>query len=417
MELIEIKLPNEPIEEKLQNEPVEVESDKRNKHRKVFIFFAFIAVMILICVLSMKFFKVSETPIINNSIDPNTSGLQLNETKQVEPSETTSIHDENLSENPLKNLNDNLEAEFSSVNFESEINFDSYNKLPSDFKPDFYKGIPVVHRAFIWGQVMLKVCGDKSDFEEVKNNDVDNLESLDCMNNITLDSNRTLTAHPKFSKNESDESLNEMQKKLAIVLIKYGKFDKEIGYIQGINYVAGFLCIYFQPKEALFFLKFLMKSKELRNLYVESDDKKEELWKSIFEIIQKHEIKLLETIIKCDQGIDTLKIHSSSLLKVMFVKGDNFELIARIWDLFAKYNFDLYKVFPLLILTLLKINITQILAANDIGDLVNVFKNWMSVDPNEFIEAFKKVEAQMNPEKSTGPITKIKDKILNYFKK
>lgn len=73
---------------------------------------------------------------------------------------------------------------------------------------------------------------------------------------------RTFPTHPYFS-----AQLGAGQLSLYNILKAYSLLDQEVGYCQGLSFVAGILLLHMGEEEAFHMLKFLMFDRGLRKQY------------------------------------------------------------------------------------------------------------------------------------------------------
>ncbi|KAM5340113.1 TBC1 domain family member 1 isoform 2-T3 [Glossophaga mutica] len=79
---------------------------------------------------------------------------------------------------------------------------------------------------------------------------------------ILIDLGRTFPTHPYFS-----AQLGAGQLSLYNILKAYSLLDQEVGYCQGLSFVAGILLLHMEEEEAFHMLKFLMFDRGLRKQY------------------------------------------------------------------------------------------------------------------------------------------------------
>lgn len=83
---------------------------------------------------------------------------------------------------------------------------------------------------------------------------------------IQKDVTRTYPEHRKFSNKSVHGAKGRSQ--LYNVLRAYAAFDQELGYCQGMNFLAGMLLIYLDSEEKAFgSLVLIMKERSLRDMY------------------------------------------------------------------------------------------------------------------------------------------------------
>ncbi|XP_014478304.1 PREDICTED: TBC1 domain family member 4 isoform X1 [Dinoponera quadriceps] len=85
---------------------------------------------------------------------------------------------------------------------------------------------------------------------------------------ISIDLERTFPGHPYFSSPMEDTNRPPGQLELFNLLKAYSLLDCEVGYCQGLNFVAGVLLLHMPEDQAFFLLRHLMFRRGLRKLYL-----------------------------------------------------------------------------------------------------------------------------------------------------
>ncbi|XP_026990737.2 TBC1 domain family member 1 isoform X3 [Tachysurus fulvidraco] len=129
------------------------------------------------------------------------------------------------------------------------------------------QGVPRQHRGEIWKflseQYLLRqqVPSAKSPNKDVPYKEL--LKQLTSQQHaILIDLGRTFPTHPYFS-----AQLGAGQLSLYNLLKAYSLLDPEVGYCQGLSFVAGVLLLHMSEEEAFNMLKFLMYDMGLRKQY------------------------------------------------------------------------------------------------------------------------------------------------------
>lgn len=128
------------------------------------------------------------------------------------------------------------------------------------------KGVPRQHRGEIWKflaeqyqlkhQFVSKQQPKDTPYKEL-------LKQLTSQQHaILIDLGRTFPTHPYFS-----AQLGAGQLSLYNILKAYSLLDPEVGYCQGLSFVAGVLLLHMSEEEAFMMLKFLMFNMGLRKQY------------------------------------------------------------------------------------------------------------------------------------------------------
>ncbi|XP_053109910.1 TBC1 domain family member 1 isoform X6 [Hemicordylus capensis] len=128
------------------------------------------------------------------------------------------------------------------------------------------KGVPRHHRGEIW-KLLAEQYQLKHQFASKQQpKDVPYKELLKQLTSqqhaILIDLGRTFPTHPYFS-----AQLGAGQLSLYNILKAYSLLDQEVGYCQGLSFVAGVLLLHMSEEEAFMMLKFLMFDMGLRKQY------------------------------------------------------------------------------------------------------------------------------------------------------
>jgi len=123
------------------------------------------------------------------------------------------------------------------------------------------KGIPSCFRGYAWYLI--------SDSESFKSRyPADHYQSLlqnECsrvvVNAIAMDLSRTYPSHIKFKGEEGRESLNRLLK-------AYSVFDQEVGYTQGMSYIAALFLIFLSEESSFWLFATVMKEYHMREFFI-----------------------------------------------------------------------------------------------------------------------------------------------------
>ena len=141
-------------------------------------------------------------------------------------------------------------------------NFDDFVKNHySKLKERVRKGIPDSLRGYAW-QKILNVDEDiyKKDLYQQLSEESGE-KSLEEV--IIKDIDRTFPKNTFFN-----QKYGGGQRSLYKVLVNYSKFNKEVGYVQGMGFITALLLTYMDEERSFFMLHALMKKRELESLYL-----------------------------------------------------------------------------------------------------------------------------------------------------
>lgn len=131
------------------------------------------------------------------------------------------------------------------------------------------RGVPVARRGEVWQRLAKMYCNDKAPFDSSKfpNYDVPYEQLLKQLtahqHAILIDLGRTFPNHPFYK-----SPLGPGQLALFNLLKAYSLLDPEVGYCQGLSFVAGVLLLHMEEVDAFKLLKHLMFRRGLRSLYL-----------------------------------------------------------------------------------------------------------------------------------------------------
>ena len=138
--------------------------------------------------------------------------------------------------------------------------FDSYLKNNSaKLKERTRKGIPDSLRAFVWQKFAEY---DKYYIKDLYKNLENEKTNIDYESIILKDLDRTFPKQSHFK-----TKYGTGQRSLYRVLCSYSKYNKEIGYVQGMGFIAALLLTYMDEESTFFMMESLMKKYELEGLY------------------------------------------------------------------------------------------------------------------------------------------------------
>lgn len=224
------------------------------------------------------------------------------------------------------------------------------------------KGIPISHRTNAWmiisgGQLMKEES--TLTYNEMKQK-INNQTIIDM---IQIDLPRTFPDNIYFSSNSN------LPSQLFNILATFAHQNSEVGYCQGLNYIAGLLLLATKDEEATFWLLKVLVEKILPQYYI----------KTMSGLLT--DLDVLDELIKIQdpsvhQHIQSIgmpwAVATTKWFVCIYAEVLPTETVLRIWDcLFYEGSKILFRV----AITLIKTHRQQILAAKDLSDLVVSFKS------------------------------------------
>ncbi|XP_041935610.1 growth hormone-regulated TBC protein 1-A-like isoform X2 [Alosa sapidissima] len=234
------------------------------------------------------------------------------------------------------------------------------------------KGVPKEHRAQIW----MAASGAQEQLEKhpgYYHSLLEQKHDAKLEETIRLDMHRTFPDNVLF-RSSSDSGL---QTSLYNVLLAYGHHNKDVGYCQGMNFIAGYLIIITKDEEKSFWLMDALLGRILPDYYtvamlgLKTDQEVlGELVKvkvpAVWHLMQQHNVMW------------TLVV--SRWFICLFIDILPVETVLRIWDcLFYEGSKILFRV----ALTLIRHHQTLLLQAQNLPDVCERFKQ---ITHGEFVE-------------------------------
>ena len=204
------------------------------------------------------------------------------------------------------------------------------------------KGIPDSLRGYVW---QLFADKDKYYVKDLYQNLENEPIKEDLETVIIKDLDRTFPLCQFFR-----EKYGNGQRKLYKVLLSYSKYNKNVGYVQGMGFLAAVFLIYMDEESSFYMLHSLMKKYKLEGLYY---DNFPDLKKKCFVLLnmQKKYISKLYNIFQRDGIVPTM--YASSWFISLFARTVDFNIAVRILDCFFLEGF---KVIYRISLALLKLS-------------------------------------------------------------
>ena len=219
------------------------------------------------------------------------------------------------------------------------------------------KGIPDSLRGYVW-----QLFADKDKFYE--KGIYEKLQSLPVKEDLEIviikDLDRTFPLCQFFR-----EKYGNGQRKLYKVLSAYSKYNKRVGYVQGMGFITAVFLIYMDEESSFFMLHSLMKKYKLEGLYIDQfPDLKKICF--VFLNLQKRYINNIYNLFKKEGIIPTMYL--SSWFISIFSRTLEFHVVLRVFDCFFLEGF---KVIYRIALALLKMSESKFLKA-DKGEVLPI---------------------------------------------
>ena len=234
------------------------------------------------------------------------------------------------------------------------------------------KGIPNDKRGEAW----YYICG-----AENVNKDIPNPEArmtgedgkcvvpVRTLDEIERDIDRTYPAHSLFREDGGKET--EKQKSLRKVLQWYAAIDPDVGYCQGMGFVAGLYLLYMDEKRAFncFYRALQMESEiKLRDLYLPQMVEAQRVLFVFKRLGRQHLGRLWQHLEK--QELDPT-MYATEWAMTMFCRGFHFDLVTRVMDI---YLLEGYKVVFRVMLALMK-NVEESLINAPFEEIMEILRN------------------------------------------
>jgi hypothetical protein len=232
------------------------------------------------------------------------------------------------------------------INMLQEENWSVYltGKKRNTLKNRCRKGIPDALRGKAWFQ-LTGANALKKDKPNVYN-ELLGIKEAKWEEQIVLDVDRTFPNHIMFQK---IGGIGQLQ--LLRILRAYSLYDEEVGYCQGISYIAGFLLTYMIEENVFWMLVALMRNERyhLYDTYISGMPKALKTMSTMDVLINKKLKKAISNHFK-KLSIQT-PMYMTGWIMTLFTSDFPFEYVVRIFDAFTSEG---YKIIYRIILTLLK---------------------------------------------------------------
>jgi len=253
-------------------------------------------------------------------------------------------------------------------------NFDDFCKNNSaKLKKRVRKGIPDSIRAYAWQKIInLDEFYQKDVFQKLTDEAVDpNLETV-----IIKDIDRTFPKCTFFK-----EKYGGGQRQLYKVLVNYSKYNKEVGYVQGMGFIAALMLTYMDEERSFFMIHALMKKRELESLYLPGFP---ELNKKIYVLLNLQK-RFIPKIYSVFRKFDVIPYsYASEWFLCLFSRNLRFNALVRIFDTFILEG---YKVIYRFSLAFLKSKEQKLIECTGLDVLFKILKEcFENVDIDELFK-------------------------------
>ena len=234
-------------------------------------------------------------------------------------------------ENLLK-INARIEKWNFMLNNFKEFQTTKLNKLKSRTR----KGIPDNLRGYVW----QKICGAeafyvKDLYQKLDNDPMDKeIEEI-----IIRDLDRTFPNCSFFK-----DKYGNGQRKLLKVLSNYSKYNKQVGYIQGMGFICALLLTYMDEERTFFMLHTLIKKYELEGIYLPGFNELKKKFYVLLNLEKKFIPKCYKIFIKDEISP---KCYVSEWFICLFARNLDFNILVRIFDTFILEGFKVIYRFSL----------------------------------------------------------------------
>ena len=232
----------------------------------------------------------------------------------------------------LLTINARIEKWDYMLNNFNEFKTNKYYKLKSRTR----KGIPDNLRGYAW-QIISGVDAfyKKNLYQKLDNEPMDKAIEDIIMNDI----DRTFPNCQFFK-----DKYGNGQRKLLKVLSNYSKYNKEVGYIQGMAFICALLLTYMDEERTFFMLHTLIKNYELEGIYLPGF---RDLKKKFFVLLnlEKKFIPKCYRVLQKDDVPPTS--YASEWFICLFSRNLDFNVLVRIFDTFLLEGFKVIYRFSL----------------------------------------------------------------------
>ena len=254
----------------------------------------------------------------NNSSEESDSNIYNSEKKETKKEKKKNINEQLLKVNArIEKWNHMLK------NFQ-EYQTVKFYKLKSRTR----KGIPDSLRGYIW----QKLCGAEQFYVKDLYNQLDGQPIDPKIEDIIInDLDRTFPNCSFFK-----DKYGNGQRKLLKVLSNYSKYNKKVGYIQGMGFISALLLTYMDDERSFFMLHTLIKKYELEGLYLPDFVELKKKFYVLLNLEKKYIPKCYKIFVRDDISP---KCYASEWFICLFARNLDFNILVRIFDTFLLEGF------------------------------------------------------------------------------
>ena len=251
---------------------------------------------------------------------------------------------------------------------------DFYKNKFSKLKSRTRKGVPDCFRSKVW-----QIFAEKKKFYVIGK--FNSLDSVQLNENLELtiikDLDRTFPKCYFFK-----EKYGNGQRKLYRVLSNYSKYNSEIGYVQGMGFIAALFLTYMDEESSFFMLDSLIKKYELEGFFLPNFPELKRAFYIYLNLLKKFIPKVYELLKK--EGVIP-SMYATEWFICIFSRNLEFNVLVRVFDVFFLEG---YKIVYRISLAIIKINEKKFFEKNEgITYIMEVFKTICDgIDPDLLLQ-------------------------------
>ena len=292
--------------------------------------------------------------------------------------ECSEIKEEDENEQDKKDDDDKKKAKLLLMNSRTEKwmymlqHYDTFStKKYKKLKERTRKGVPDNLRSNVW-----QLFGELKKFYKkgIYQKYIDQKLDEDIEEIIMKDLDRTYPSNQLFT-----DKYGEGQRRLYRVLSSYSLYNKDIGYLQGMNFIAALFLIYMDEESTFFMLDSIMNKYEMRGLYLpEFPDLKKKFY--VLLNLEKKLLPKIYEVLKRDNILPSL--YASEWFLCLFTHNISIDYIVRIFDVFLLEGFKIIYRFSL---AFMKLKEKSFLSSKGMLETINIFHQPMAKVDIEYL--------------------------------